>query len=444
MFWNTIHEIDLSLGLLLLIFFGLMSLRNGHVSLPHVRFLCQCWLIALSCPALLFQGSEGSFTISSGLDIQDYALCLLTVVLLQSFHSFEALLFLLLAYIGQLYMMHSVNLVSFYVCLEAQTLCVVVLCGLLARGASPLRANYSVGGNAHTTGVFSVEAALKFLLLSAMVSGMCLFWFSAMYMRTGSLDMVGQETFWILLVLLFKLGVAPVHMWSVDLYGSIPKPLLMYLATAPKLSLFTFWASSWHMNYSVGVFILFSMVIGSVGAYSQPALRGLFAYSTINEIGLLLMAVETAGFHSLYQHLSVYIVTQLLLWNLSSRGLFALCAVSLAGLPPFAGFFGKAWIFWNAITNNLFGLLAAALVCTVLSLVYYLRVLRLFWNAPVHTPAIQVSPTGQGWVAFSSLRGIVSSPSSATVAYPTQTSLTSACAVALAFLPVMLIKPFII
>lgn len=409
MFWHSVIELDLCLGLLLIIFFGLISLRNGHVNLPHVRFLCQCWLIALT-----------------PLEVQDYALCLLTIVLLQSFHSFEAILFVLLAYIGQLYMMHSVNLVSFYVCLEAQTLCVVVLCGLLARGAS---INYGTG-SAHTTGVFSVEAALKFLLLSAMVSGMCLFWFSAMYMRTGSLDMVGQETFWILLVMLFKLGVAPVHMWSVDLYGAIPKPLLMYLSTAPKLSLFTFWASTWHMSYSVGVFVLFSVLIGSVGAYSQPALRGLFAYSTINEIGLLLMAVETAGFHSLYQHLGIYIITQLLLWNLSDKRLFALCAVSLAGLPPFAGFFGKAWIFWNAMNTHLFGLLAAALVCTVLSLVYYLRVLRLFYNTNVHTPSIQVCPTGQSWA-------VMANPNH-------QTGLTSACAVALVFLPIMLVKPFVI
>ncbi len=380
-------ELDLCLGLLLLILFGLLSLRNGHVYLPHIRFLCQCWLIALT-----------------PLEVQDYALCLLTVVLLQSFHSFEALLFLLLAYIGQLYMMHSCNLVSFYVCLEAQTLCVVVLCGLLARGKSTS---------------FSVEAALKFLLLSAMVSGMALFWFSAMYQRTGSLDMVGQETFWILLVMLFKLGVAPMHMWSVDLYGSIPKSLLLYLSTAPKLSLFTFWASSWHHDFSVGVFILFSMLIGSIGAYGQPALRSLFAYSTINEIGLMLLAVETAGFHTLYQHLGIYIITQLLLWNLTDKRLFALCAVSLAGLPPFAGFFGKAWIFWHAMSVQAFSLLAAALFCTVLSLVYYLRVIRLFWTAPVHTPSSMPGTTNQ-------------------------TTLTSACAVALAFAPVMLVKPFVI
>jgi NADH:ubiquinone oxidoreductase subunit 2 (subunit N) len=387
MFWNSIVELDLCFGLLLLILFGLLSLRNGHVSLAHIRFVCQCWLIMIT-----------------PLEVQDIALCLLTVVLLQSFHSFEALLFLLLAYIGQLYMLHSCNLVSFYVCLEAQTLCVVVLCGLLARGASTS---------------FSVEAALKFLLLSAMISGMALFWFSAMYQRTGSLDMVGQETFWILLVMLFKLGVAPMHMWSVDLYGSIPKSLLLYLSTAPKLSLFTFWASSWHHDFSVGVFILFSMFIGSIGAYGQPALRSLFAYSTINEIGLLLLAVETAGFHTLYQHLSIYIITQLLLWNLTDKRLFALCAVSLAGLPPFAGFFGKAWIFWHAMSVQAFSLLAAALFCTVLSLVYYLRVIRLFWTAPVHTAA--------------SFAGA-----------PNQTTLTSACAVALAFAPVMLVKPFVI
>lgn len=387
MFWNSIIELDLCLGLLLLILFGLLSLRNGHVSLPHIRLLCQLWLISIT-----------------PLEVQDIALCLLTVVLLQSFASFEAMLFLLLGYIGQLFLMHSCNLVSFYVCLEAQTLCVVVLCGLLARGASTS---------------FSVEAALKFLLLSAMVSGMALFWFSAMYLRTGSLDMVGQETFWILLVMLFKLGVAPMHLWSVDLYGSIPKSLLLYLSTAPKLSLFTFWASSWHHDSSVGVFILFSMLIGSIGAYGQPALRSLFAYSTINEIGLLLLAVETAGFHTLYQHLSIYIITQLLLWNLTDKRLFALCAVSLAGLPPFAGFFGKAWVFWHAMSVQAYSLLAAALFCTVLSLVYYIRVIRLFWTAPVHTPAVFAGA-------------------------PNQTTLTSMCAVALAFAPVMLVKPFII
>jgi len=93
------------------------------------------------------------------------------------------------------------------------------------------------------------------------------------------------------------------------------------------------------------LFSAFSIALGAFGAYSQPALRSLFAFSTVNEIGLLLSALETAGFHSLYQHLGIYIVTQVLLWNLSDKRLFTILAVSLAGLPPLAGFFGKAWIF---------------------------------------------------------------------------------------------------
>ena len=93
------------------------------------------------------------------------------------------------------------------------------------------------------------------------------------------------------------------------------------------------------------MFSAFSIALGAFGAYSQPALRSLFAFSTVNEIGLLLSALETAGFHSLYQHLGIYIVTQVLLWNLSDKRLFTILAVSLAGLPPLAGFFGKAWIF---------------------------------------------------------------------------------------------------
>jgi len=267
------------------------------------------------------------------------------------------------------------------------------------------------------------------------------------------------ESFLILLGLLFKLGAAPIHLWVVHIYQSIARPLLMYISTAPKLSLFGFWVSAWHMDVSVftsgvAVFACFSLVLGCFGAYGQPALRQLFAYSTVNEIGLLLLAVETAGFHTLFQHLSIYIASQLLIWNLSDKRVFSLVAVSLAGLPPLSGFFGKAWIFWHASSVHAVWLLIVALFCTGISLVYYLRVLRIFWYRP----------TGQ---VTSELSYLNKSPSRIQIGHgpysPGQAQgrwgrsgvairccglnrvfLCSSLSVSLLFAPVFLVKPFVL
>jgi NADH:ubiquinone oxidoreductase subunit 2 (subunit N) len=353
----------------MLILLGLTSLRNKHVWLTDVHLFCQAW------PLLrVFVGVWEAPCLD-----YDILLCLLTVAILRSFHSFESLLMILMAFVGQVFMLHSCDLVTFYVCLEMQNFGFLVLCALQESSG--------------------VEASLKYLLLSAFSSGMCLYWFSVIYARTGqsvllfksALQLDGSpsdvasswSTLGVLLALLFKLGTAPMHLWMVDIYQSLKRPLLMYLSTAPKLAMVGFWVSAWHhiwTDSSIGVFVCFSMILGSLGAYGQPALRALFAYSTVNEIGLMLLALETAGFHSLFQHLCIYIVTQLLVWNLSpaDKRMFSLCAVSLAGLPPLAGFFGKAWIFWHAATSHAWVLLAAALLCTGISLVYYLRVLRLF------------------------------------------------------------------
>lgn len=490
-------ELDLCFGLIMVILYGLFSLRNKHVYLSDVYFFCRSW------PLLLMAGYMADGVAWSGLGTKgilsapglDLLLCLLTFVILQSFKSFESVLLLMMAYVGQLFMLHSCDLVSFYVCLEAQNFCFLVLCGLQPNAGGltkkqPLNKNIMTGVNglslASSTGkaygsagsasrsskintnvmpvysnnmtynngsaVFSVEASLKYLLLSAFSSGVILFWFSALYLRTGmsvlffksaSTEFSSQlESFQILLAMMFKLGAAPLHLWVVDIYGGVKRQLLMYISTAPKLSLFGFWVSAWHQvwtDFSVALFVVFSMVLGSFGAYGQPALRTLIAYSTISEVGILLMAIETAGFHSLFQHLSIYIVTQLLLWNLSDKRLFSLIAVTLAGLPPLSGFFTKAFIFWHVANQQLIFLLLVALFCTVLALVYYLRIVRLFWS----------QPNGQTLRQLGSHRGVALSSSSFLMdqspsIFNFRFELSSVCVIILLFAPLFLVKPFVL
>jgi NADH:ubiquinone oxidoreductase subunit 2 (subunit N) len=459
----------------------------------------------------------------------DVLLIVLTVVIMQSFKTFESVLLLLLAFVGQLFMLHSCDLVSFYICLEAQNFCFLVLCGLQPRvlkysstslvgvfqkqgfgvytsqvatgmGVAPLCCvslreakptdrvafsdlftqalrdnNTTQAGDLFTQKsqarrpLAGVEASIKYLLLSAFSSGVLLFWFSALYLRTGIttlswgpltstafdsnmhtfMDIIPQMI--ILIALMFKLGGAPLHLWMVDIYSGVKRQLLMYLSTAPKLSLFGFWVSTWHSvwtDFTVLLFVALSMVLGCFGAYHQPTLRSLFAYSTINEIGLMLMAIETAGFHSLFQHLSIYIVTMLLLWNLNDKRLFALLAVSLAGMPPLAGFFGKAWIFNSVATGALagpyLGILLISLFCTGLSLVYYLRVFRLFsMNTLTNSKNIIYSAGIDGSV------GLVHNMNVETRTYSSGTldmsyKLTSFCVVFLIFAPLFYIKPFVL
>jgi NADH:ubiquinone oxidoreductase subunit 2 (subunit N) len=444
-------ELDLCFGLIMVILFGLFSLRNKHVYLPDIYFFCRTWplllLVSYVSDGVDLDANGGMMygtMNSAGLDI---LLAVLTFAILQGFKSFESVLLIMLAFIGQLGLMHSCDLVSFFVCLELQNFCFLVLCGLQPEiNAAPFSKKGSGG--------FSVEAAIKFMLLSAFSSGVILFWFSALYLRTGmsflffksaSVEFCTQyESFQILLAMMFKLGAAPLHLWMIDIYGGVKRQLLMYISTTPKLSLFGFWVSAWHQvwtDFSVALFVVFSMLLGSVGAYAQPALRALFAYSTINEIGLMLMAVETAGFHSLWQHLTIYMVTQLLLWNLSDKRLFSLIAVSLAGLPPLAGFFGKAFIFMHVASQQAYFLLLVSLCTTFLSLVYYLRVLRLFWSKPTSQTLRHVS---EGHMRAIGISANSLSVDQGSILLTNRVSLTSACVMFLCFSTFFFIKPFVL
>jgi NADH:ubiquinone oxidoreductase subunit 2 (subunit N) len=156
-------------------------------------------------------------------------------------------------------------------------------------------------------------------------------------------------------------------------------------------------------------------------------------------MGLMLLAVESSGFHALFQHLGLYIISQFLLWNLHDKNLFSIVALTLAGLPPLAGFFGKAFIFWHASSVGLFTTLVVALICTVISLVYYLRIIRLFWNASTAISLRFLHYTG----SINVNRSMVLKPIRNIYSFETRVALTATCVILLIFGPIFVIKPFV-
>ena len=494
MFWTSITEISLSFGLILIILYGLfslsvldqeqskyqvnsldrtLSLHLVNLNLQDVYLFSQLWpfmiLLGFWVDFPLFTSGTSfidslalsfAFPYNNGIDL---LLIVLTFIIMQSFKSFESILLLLLAFVGQYFMLHSCDLLSFYISLEAQNFCFLVLCALQPR---TFKSNMERG----TRPLAGVEASIKYLLLSAFSSGVLLYWFSLLYLRTGlsSLtwgplsisfndvfqndsvtDVIPQML--ILIALMFKLGAAPLHIWMIDIYSGVKRQLLMVLSTAPKLSLFGFWVSTWHSvwtDLTILIFVAMSMIIGCLGAYNQPSLRALFAYSTVNEIGLMLMAIETAGFHSLFQHLTIYIVTMLLLWNQSDKRLFTILAISLAGLPPLAGFFGKAWIFSSvanaALSGPYLGILLISLFCTGLSLVYYLRVFRLFTMDKISNNSSVIMPSGMDSTVSMSYNMNCNTRINTVYNTSINSQLTSFCAIFLVFAPLFYLKPFVL
>ena len=455
MLWYSLIELDFLISLIIVIVYGLFSLRCKNIHITDVIYVSRVLPLTFilgyyieSCNTVLYP------TI-------DLLVAILTTIVMGSFRNFEAILLLLLAFVGNIFMLHSIDFMTFFITLEAQNFCFFVLCALISSKVSSS---------------FNVEASIKFFVLSAFTSGVLLYWFSHIYLVTGcttfslinnfsyvngglasptegvgevlkvgsgDLTIGGSSTYFsyfVLCALLFKLGAAPLHLWVTHLYSGIKRNLLLYISTIPKLSLFGFWYNNFQttVSYSsVLLFSIFSLILGSFSAYNQPALRTLFAYSTINEMGLMLLAVESAGFHALFQHLGLYIISQFLLWNLHDKSLFSIVAVTLAGLPPLAGFFGKAFIFWHASTVGLFTTLLVALVCTVVSLVYYLRIVRLFINPYTRFLNYGLSCTIR--------RSMYTSYVNTNILYAMETrvALTSLCVLLLFFMPIFVIKPFV-
>jgi NADH-quinone oxidoreductase subunit N len=339
---------------------------------------------------------------------------------------FELPVLMLLATLGMLLMVSAGNFLSLYMGLELQSLALYVLA---AFNRDHLR---------------STEAGLKYFVLGALSSGMLLYGISLIYGFTGSIAFgavahvvheagvsLGLVFGLVFLIagLAFKVSAVPFHMWTPDVYEGAPTPITAYFATAAKvaalclflraiLSPFPDALAQWRQ---IIVFIsVLSMALGALAAIGQTNIKRLMAYSSIGHMGyaLLGLAAGTAyGVQGVLIYLAVYVFTNLGVFagiqamrrngqavetisdlaglartDIKFALVFAMLFLSLAGLPPFAGFIAKFYIFLAAMEAGLVIPAVLGVLASTVGLVYYLRLAKImFFDEPVEALDVRQS-----------------------------------------------------
>jgi NADH-quinone oxidoreductase subunit N len=327
---------------------------------------------------------------------------------------------ILFAALGMSMMVSATDLITLYIGLELNSLAAYVL-------ASFLR-----------TDDRSAEAGLKYFVLGALASGILLFGMSLVYGFTGSTsfggihaalsDRMGMGALFgmvfVLAGLAFKVSAVPFHMWTPDVYEGAPTPVTTFFATAPKVaalallmrvSLDAFGASVDAWRQIVIFAALASIVVGALGAIGQANIKRLLAYSSINNVGFMLIGLAAAtpqGASAMLVYLAIYaamslggFVAVLMLKDAEGnqvesisdlaglsqhRRVLAACIAmimfSLAGIPPLFGFWGKFVVFQAAVEADLIALAAIGIAASVIGAFYYIKIVKImYFDEPAGT-----------------------------------------------------------
>ena len=343
----------------------------------------------------------------------------------------------MLALLGMFIMISGNNFLVIYLGLELFTLSSYTLVALRRDNA------------------MATEAAMKYFVLGAMASGFLLYGLSMLYGATGSLD-IGQVfkavnsgqirhqvlVFGLVFVvagLAFKLGVVPFHMWIPDVYQGAPTAVTLMIGGAPKLAAFAITirllvdgllplAIDWQQM--LAVLAIGSLLVGNLAAIAQTNLKRMLAYSTISQMGFVLLGllsgvingnVDAAAVESAYSSAMFYVVSYVLttlaafgvilllaregfeseeiadLAGLNQRsplyaGVMAVCLFSMAGIPPLVGFYAKLSVLQALVASGQGLYIALAVFAVLMSLIgafYYLRVVKvMYFDAPLTATSV--------------------------------------------------------
>jgi NADH-quinone oxidoreductase subunit N len=333
---------------------------------------------------------------------------------------FEFAVLVLTATIGMLFMVSATNFIALYLGFELQSLSLYVLA---AFNRDSLR---------------SSEAGLKYFVLGALSSGMMLYGISFIYGFAGTTGFaavaeavahagtnIGVIFGLVFLIagLGFKVSAVPFHMWTPDVYEGSPTPITAFFSVAPKTAAMALFLrvmigavpGAIHDWQQIIIFVsVLSMFLGSIAAIGQTNIKRLMAYSSIAHMGYALMGVAAgtlAGVEGVLIYLLIYVVTNagvfVCILAMKRQGqmvetipdlaglartnprfalAFALLFVSLAGIPPLAGFFAKFYVFLAAIEAHLYILAVLGAVSSVIGAYYYIRIVKImYFDEP--TPA---------------------------------------------------------
>jgi len=327
---------------------------------------------------------------------------------------------ILISTLGMMLMAATAELISLYIALELTSISLYVLVGFLKDAKSS-------------------EASLKYLLLGAVASAILLYGMALVFGFTGKTQLgeiaqviqtasVSPALILGIVLLIagfgFKIAAIPFHMWVPDVYEGAPTPITAYLSVASKAAGFAIilrvfysafglpqWLSlDWGLTFAVLAAI--GMTLGNVAAIPQANIKRMLGYSSIAQAGYLMVGLATVGFSPAADILGrsgvLFFLTSYALTNLGAfiaiiaisnkidsdqikdySGMFkrapllvlalTLCLISLIGMPPAAGFMAKFYIFSAAVQHNLLWLVVIAVINSVISAYYYLRVVKVMW-----------------------------------------------------------------
>lgn len=325
----------------------------------------------------------------------------------------EYYFFLLAITVAMLIAVASNNLMMIYITLESVSIISYIMAGFLKRD------------------VFSSEAGVKYFLFGSLSTGITLYGISLMYGLFGTLDLavmvdmvaaggVNQIALVVSLILVlvgfaFKCSLAPFHMWTPDVYEGAPTPVAAFFSVAPKAVGFAFILRIFVVNFQsdfvywtplAGFIAVLTMTIGNLIALKQENIKRLLAYSTIAQAGYIFvgLAVGTPeGIKASLFYIFIYTIMNLgafgaviVIANTTKTSriadfagmyknspliasVLAVSFLSLAGIPPLAGFFAKFFILAAAVEADLTILALAVVLNSIIALYYYVKVIKLMF-----------------------------------------------------------------